>query len=315
MTLSTNQYKKLESYIKDDLGFLSVGYAKTQFLETEARQLENWLNQGHHAKMGYMANHFDLRVDPRKLVPGAKTVISLLYNYYTPQKQLDSNAPKISQYAYGRDYHKVIKKKLKHIMNWLAEEVGEVNGRGFVDSAPVMEREWAKKSGLGWIGKHTLLINQKEGSFFFLAELIVDVDIEDSEHAEITDHCGTCTRCIDACPTDAISETGYILDASKCISYLTIELKEDIPAEYQNDLEQWMFGCDICQDVCPWNRFSKPHTEQQFEPKEDLISLDKNAWINLVQDDFDILFEGSAVKRAGFKKLKQNIERTLHKKT
>lgn len=315
MTLSLSQYKKLESFIKDDLGFLDVAYAKADFLETEARQLENWLNQGHHGKMSYMENHFDLRVDPRKLVPGAKTVISLMYNYYTPAKQIDPAAPKISQYAYGRDYHKVIKKKLKRILHWLTEEIGEVHGRGFVDSAPVMERDWARKSGLGWTGKHTLLLNQKEGSFFFLAELIIDLDIEDSDHTEVTDHCGTCTRCIDACPTDAISETGYILDASKCISYLTIELKENIPTEYQDSLEQWMFGCDICQDVCPWNRFSKPHVEEQFKPKEQLLTMEEHAWRNLIEDDFDILFQGSAVKRAGFDKLKQNIEAALNKKT
>lgn len=315
MTLSIDQYKKLESYIKDDLGFLAVGCAKAEFLETEARQLENWLNLGHHAKMGYMANHFDLRVDPRKLVPGAKTVISLLYNYYTPEKQSDATAPKISKYAYGRDYHKVIKKKLKHILSWLSEEVGEVNGRGFVDSAPVMERDWARKSGLGWQGKHTLLINQKEGSFFFLAELIIDLDIDNSEQNEISDHCGTCTKCIDACPTDAISETGYVLDSSRCISYLTIELKEDIPVEYQDSLEQWMFGCDICQDVCPWNRFSKTHTEEEFKPRDQLLTMEEKSWRNLIEDDFDILFKGSAVKRAGFKKLKQNIQTTLHKKT
>jgi len=314
MTLSIEQYKKLESFIIDDLGFLAVGYAKAEFLEAEASQLEKWLNQGYHAKMGYMENHFDLRVDPRKLVPGAKTVMSLLFNYYNPEKQIDLSAPKISQYAYGRDYHKVIKKKLKLILNWFSEEVGEVHGRGFVDSAPVMERDWARRGGLGWVGKHTLLINPKEGSFFFLAELIIDLDIEDSEYAQISDHCGTCTRCIDACPTDAISETGYIIDASKCISYLTIELKEDIPTEYHNDLEQWMFGCDICQDVCPWNRFSKTHSEEQFKPKEGLLKMVEASWANLVEDDFDVLFEGSAVKRAGFHKLKQNIQHALIKK-
>jgi len=315
MTLSLDQYKKLETFIKDNLGFLDVAYAKAEFLETEARQLEKWLNQGHHGKMNYMADHFDLRVDPRKLVPGAKTVISLLYNYYTPEKQRDEKAPKISQYAYGRDYHKVIKKKLKHILKWLSEEVGDVNGRGFVDSAPVMERDWARKSGLGWQGKHTLLINQKKGSFFFLAELIIDLDIVNSDHNEIPDHCGTCTKCIDACPTDAISESGYILDSSKCISYLTIELKEDIPVEYHDSLEQWMFGCDICQDVCPWNRFSKTHTEEDFKPKDELLTMKEQSWRNLLEDDFDILFQGTAVKRAGFNKLKRNIQTTLHKKT
>lgn len=311
MKLSPDQYHLLKSYITEELGFLSVGVAAAEFMEPEARRLEAWLNGGNHAKMNYMENHFDLRVDPTKLVPGAKTVISLLYNYYSTTSQSDPDAPKISTYAYGRDYHKVIRKKMKLILRWLQEHVGEVVGRGFVDSAPVMERDWASRAGLGWMGKHTLLINQKEGSYFFLAELIVDIEIEEENAVVISDHCGTCTRCIDACPTDAISESGYILDASKCISYLTIELKEDIPSEYTDSLEQWMFGCDICQDVCPWNRFSKPHQEQSFIPKDELLQKTRQNWIDLTEDDFDQLFEGSAVKRAGFAKLKANINQAL----
>lgn len=310
MTLSIEQFADLKSYIIDQLGFLDVGVAKAEFMAPEARRLEQWLNNGYHAKMDYMANHFDLRTDPTKLVPGSKTVISLLYNYYTTKLQSDTSAPKLSSYAYGRDYHKVIRKKLKKILSWIGENVGDVQGRGFVDSAPVLERDWARRAGLGWIGKHTLLINQGVGSYFFLAELVVDVEIDTMEEA-VPDHCGTCTRCIDACPTLAISEKGYELDASKCISYMTIELKEDIPIAYQKNLEQWMFGCDICQAVCPWNRFATPHKEEAFEPSAELLDKDKESWKALTEEEFDNLFSGSAVKRAGFKKLKQNIKFAL----
>jgi len=247
-------------------------------------------------------------------VPGSKTVFSFLYNYYNPETQENEASPKISMYAYGRDYHKVVKKKLKLAHQWLRDNVGEVEGRAFVDSAPVLERDWARRAGLGWVGKHTLLINQKVGSYFFLGELIVDIEVEhDIEVSK--DHCGTCTRCIDACPTDAISESGYILDSSKCISYLTIELKEDIPKEYQDKLEQWMFGCDICQQVCPWNRFSSPHQEDDFLPKAVLMQKNPEAWSALTSEEFDSLFVGSPVKRAGFQKLKTNIKHALNQKS
>lgn len=310
MTLSIEQFAQLKSFCIEEMGFLDMGAAKAEFMEPEARQLEAWLESGSHGKMAYMANHFELRTDPTKLVPGAKTVISLLYNYYTPTVQLDRSAPKLSMYAYGRDYHKVIKKKLKLIMKWMNEHVGQVAGRGFVDSAPVMERDWARRAGLGWMGKHTLLINQRAGSYFFLAELIIDLEI-DTVQEQVKDHCGTCTRCIDACPTLAISKKGYSLDASKCISYLTIELKEDIPAVYKDSMEQWMFGCDICQAVCPWNRFSTQHEEEAFAPSAELMSKNKESWQALTEEEFDDLFKGSPVKRAGFQKLKQNIKAAL----
>lgn len=256
--------------------------------------------------MSYMADHFDKRLDPSKLVPGAKSVISLMYNYYNKDLQQDATAPKISMYAYGKDYHKVIKKKLKQLLEYVIVEIGEVSGRCFVDSAPVMERQWASKSGLGWQGKNTLLINTKKGSYYFLAEIILDLDLS-YDHA-ISDHCGTCTKCIDACPTEAISPEGYLLDSRKCISYLTIELKEEIPKEYQNHMEGWMFGCDICQRVCPWNRFSTPHQEEKFIPKAELMSKSNEEWLELTEEVFNTIFEGSAVKRTKFKGLKRNIE-------
>jgi len=295
--------QQLKQKAKDN-GFSSVGVSKAEFLEDEARSLEQWLGTGAHGEMGYMANHFDLRTDPRKLVPGAKSVISLSYNYYSP-KQQDAEAPKISSYAYGKDYHKVVKKKLKNLFAELTNEWGEINGRCFVDSAPIMEREWARKSGLGWMGKHTIMINPQRGSYFFLAEIILDVEFE--YDSEIRDHCGTCTKCIDACPTDAISEKGYVLDAKKCISYLTIELKNEIPEEFSDQMEGWMFGCDICQKVCPWNKFSTPHKEPKFEPQEELLQMGKQDWVEITEEVFDTIFEGSAVKRTKFAGLKRNI--------
>ncbi|MCL4152337.1 UNVERIFIED_CONTAM: hypothetical protein GTU68_018398 [Idotea baltica] len=253
-----------------------------------------------------MENHFDLRTDPTKLVPGSKSVISLAYNYFTESQQVDESAPKISTYAYGRDYHKVVRKKLKELFSIIHEIAGEVDGRVFVDSAPVLERDWAKRSGLGWIGKNTLLLNAKKGSFFFLAEIILDLELE--YDAPVSDHCGTCTKCIDACPTDAISESGYIIDGSKCISYLTIELKDAIPSEFKDKMENWMFGCDICQDVCPWNRFSTPHTEPQFNPKPALLEMKKRDWEEITEEIFDELFLGTPVKRTKFTGLKRNIK-------
>ncbi len=274
-------------------------------MDKESRRLEEWLNLNHHGSMAYMANHFELRTDPTKLVPGAKSVISLMYNYHTEIKQGDDSAPKISTYAYGRDYHKVIKKKLKHLVNYIQEEIHDLNGRVFVDSAPVLERDWAKRSGLGWIGKNTMLIHPKAGSYFFLAEIISDLELE-IDHP-IKDYCGTCTKCIDACPTEAISPEGYIMDGSKCISYLTIERKEAIPSEFKGKMENWMFGCDICQEVCPWNRFSPLHEEDQFRPKEDMLNMTKAQWEELTEEVFDKLFEGTPVKRTKFSGLKRNI--------
>lgn len=256
--------------------------------------------------MDYMAEHFDKRLDPTKLVPGAKSVISLVYNYYTEETQADSDAPKIAMYAYGKDYHKVIKKKLKVLLQRLREEFGEIDGRCFVDSAPVMERQWAALSGLGWQGKNTLLINKKKGSYFFLAEVISDLVLA-SDHP-VDDHCGTCTKCIDACPTGAISEEGYLLDSNKCISYLTIERKDEIPDEFNGKMANWMFGCDICQAVCPWNKFSSPHDESKFIAKEELLVKSKKEWEEITTEVFEKLFEGSPVKRTKYAGLKRNIE-------
>ena len=265
--------------IKDkakDLGFFFCGISKADFLKEEAPRLEKWLSDGRNGKMDYMQKHFDKRLDPRLLVDDAKSVVSLLLNYYPNDAQLDPDAPKLSKYAYGEDYHFVIKDKLKELFNFIQEEVGEVGGRVFVDSAPVMDKAWAKKSGLGWIGKNSNLINPKNGSFFFIAELILDLEL--TEDGPMKDYCGTCTRCIDACPTDAIVEP-YVVDGSKCISYLTIELKDQIiPSEFKGKMENWMFGCDICQDVCPWNRFSKPHSESKFNPHDQLLKMSKADW-------------------------------------
>ena len=289
-----------------DLGFLSIGVSKAEMMDAEAKRLESWLNANHHGQMGYMANHFDKRVDPTLLVPGAKSVISLAYNYYTDKIQVDPEAPKISKYAYGKDYHHVVKDKLKELVTYIQSNIGDIEGRCFVDSAPVLERDWAKRSGLGWTGKHTLLLSKQKGSYFFLAEIISDLEL-DYDHP-VSDHCGHCTRCIDACPTDAISPSGYILDATKCISYLTIELKDEIPTEFKEQMEGWMFGCDICQEVCPWNRFSTPHNEPQFEPKEELLEMPRRDWTELTQEVFSKIFSKSAIKRTKFKGLKRNID-------
>lgn len=288
------------------LGFSQIGFSRAEKMDPESKNLETWLNKNFHGKMGYMENHFEKRTDPTKLVPGAKTVISLSYNYYTEQKQSDSQAPKISMYAFGRDYHKVVKKKLKLLYEWMKEEIGQVHGRIFVDSAPVLERDWARRSGLGWTGKNTMLIHPKMGSYFFLAEMILDLEI-DADHS-IQDYCGTCTRCIDACPTEAIPESGYILDASKCISYLTIELRSEIPETFREKMENWMFGCDICQQVCPWNRFSSAHEEAEFEASDQLIGMTAEEWEELTEVSFQVLFKGSAVKRTKYSGLKRNID-------
>jgi epoxyqueuosine reductase len=292
-----------------ELGFFYCGISKAEFLEEEALRLEAWLNQQRHGKMSYMENHFDKRLDPRLLVDGAKSVISLLLNYYTEEKQSDLTAPKISKYAYGEDYHDVIKDKLRQLMQFIETEIGEVSGRVFVDSAPVMDKAWAKKSGLGWIGKNSNLIHPKSGSFFFIAELIIDLELE--ADGPIKDYCGTCTKCIDACPTDAIIEP-YVVDGSKCISYLTIELKDALlPTEFKGKMDNWAFGCDVCQDVCPWNRFSLLHNEPRFEPSENLLQLSKSDWQDLSEEVFNELFKLSAVKRTKFQGLKRNIDFTL----
>jgi epoxyqueuosine reductase len=296
-------YAKLIKTHAQRLGFLSCGISKAEFLAEEAPRLEQWLKAGMHGQMAYMENHFDKRLDPTLLVPGAKSVVSLLYNYYPQQKQ-DKDSFKISKYAYGEDYHFVVKDKLKELMHVLSEEIGEIGGRVFVDSAPVLDKVWAAKSGLGWIGKHSNLLSKKTGSFFFVAELIIDLDLE-FDHP-VTDHCGTCTACIDACPTQAIIKP-YVVDGSKCISYATIELKEAIPTSFSGQMDDWMFGCDVCQDVCPWNRFSKPHSESRFNPKPELLQLDKNAWRELTEEVFGELFKKSAVKRTKYTGLMRNI--------
>jgi len=288
------------------LGFSFVGVSKAEKMEEESRRLEGWLNNGFQGKMSYLENHFEKRTDPRLLVPGAKTVVTLMYNYHNPAPQKDSSAPKISQYAYGKDYHQIIKAKLRELLEYLRTEVGEVDGRCFVDSAPVLERDWARRSGTGWVGKNTLLIHPKAGSYFFLAELIIDLDLE--YDGPIKDYCGTCTRCIDACPTEAISPEGYVMDGSKCISYLTIELRENIPIEFKDKMEGWMFGCDICQEVCPWNRFSQKHKELDFEPHPDLLEMTKNDWNELTEDTFRKVFKKSAVKRTKYSGLSRNIK-------
>jgi epoxyqueuosine reductase len=352
-------------------GFMGAGIARAGHMDEEAIRLEQWLKQGYHGEMSYMANHFDMRVDPTKLVPGAKSVISLLYNYYpgeweakakakaeakaeakedliftthtstplsTSNSQLISDASrlpphetilttdnsqltitssdaamqpdeesfKISRYAYGEDYHKVVRRKLKALVSDLKKEIGDFNARVFVDSAPVLERDWAKRSGQGWIGKNTLLIHPKKGSYFFLAEIILDVELE-YDHP-MRDHCGTCTKCIDACPTEAISPEGYVMDGSKCISYLTIELKSKIPASFKDQMEGWIYGCDICQEVCPWNRFSTPHHEPAFEISDHLREMKREDWLEITEEVFAGLFSKSAVKRAGYAGLKRNIQ-------
>jgi epoxyqueuosine reductase len=285
------------------LGFLSCGISKAQFLEAEAPRLENYLNKNMHGQMQYMENHFDKRLDPTKLVEGSKSVISLLLNYF-PQEIQNQNSFKLSKYAYGIDYHFIIKDKLKVLLNFIQTEIGDVNGRAFVDSAPVLDKAWAAKSGLGWVGKHSNLLTQQVGSFYFIAELIVDLELE--YDTITTNHCGTCTKCIDACPTQAITEP-YVVDGSKCISYFTIELKENIPTEFKGKFEDWMFGCDICQDVCPWNRFSKPHNEPLFNPHPELLSMTKKDWHEITEDVFKKIFKDSAVKRTKFSGLKRNI--------
>jgi len=283
---------------------MSCGISKAGFLEEEAPRLEKWLNENRHGQMQYMENHFDKRLDPTLLVDGAKSVVSLLLNYYPEEKQPEGTY-KISKYAYGQDYHFVIKEKLKELLQSIQEHIGEVGGRAFVDSAPMLDKAWAAKSGLGWIGKNSNLLSKQVGSFFFIAELVIDLDLE-YDHA-VTDHCGSCTACLDACPTEAIIAP-YVVDGSKCISYFTIELKENIPNDMKGSFNDWAFGCDVCQDVCPWNRFSKPHREPLFNPHPDLLSLTKKDWEEITEDTFRAVFKNSAVKRTKFAGLTRNID-------
>ena len=303
--MNKEQYTQLIKNKAYDLGFMYCGISKAGFLEEEAPRFEKWLNEQRNGKMDYMENHFDKRLNPTLLVEDSKSVISLLLNYF-PQEQQTDESYKISKYAYGTDYHFVIKDKLKELYQFINEEIGEVGGRMFVDSAPVMDKAWAKKSGLGWIGKNSNLIHPKHGSFFFIAELILDIELE--EDGPIKDYCGTCTKCIDACPSEAIIEP-YVVDGSKCISYLTIELKDAlIPGEFHDKMDNWMFGCDICQDVCPWNRFSKAHNEPAFMPHQHLLKMSKDDWNDLTEDIFRELFRNSPVKRTKYSGLMRNIQ-------
>lgn len=298
---------KYSNFIKSEakrLGFLSCGISKAGFLEEEAPRLEKWLTNNMQGEMRYMENHFDKRLDPTKLVENSKSVISLLLNYYPNETQTE-NTFKVSKYAYGTDYHLVIKEKLKQLLQFIQDDIGDVHGRAFVDSAPVLDKAWAAKSGLGWIGKHSNLLTQQVGSFYFIAELIIDLELE--YDTPTTDHCGTCTKCIDACPTQAITEP-YVVDGSKCISYFTIELKEKIPMEMKNKFDDWVFGCDVCQDVCPWNRFSKAHSEPLFNPHPELLSMTKKDWEDITEDVFKDIFKNSAVKRTKFEGLQRNIQ-------
>ena len=288
-----------------ELGFDSCGVSRAEFLEEEAPRLETWLNRNHHGQMAWMSNHFDKRLDPRKLMDGAKSVVSLLLNYY-PKERLpeDSDSYKLSKYAYGTDYHFVLKDKLKNLLTFIQTDIGEVQGRAFVDSAPVMDKVWAARSGLGWVGKHSNLLNRDMGSFFFIGELILDLDL--APDGPVADYCGTCTRCVDACPTDAIIEP-YVVNGSKCISYFTIELKEAIPQEVKGKFENWIFGCDICQDVCPWNRFSKPHRTPEFDLSPELQDFTKSDWEEITEEVFKEVFRRSPVKRTKLEGLKRNI--------
>tara|TARA_B100000900_G_scaffold103254_1_gene85560 strand:+ start:135 stop:1067 length:933 start_codon:yes stop_codon:yes gene_type:complete len=305
--MTTTEKDRITNAIKSEsnrLGFISCGISKAEFLEEEAERLENWLKRGMHGKMSYMERNFDKRLDPTLLVEGAKSVISLSYNYY-PQTKIDNGHFKISKYAYGKDYHFVIKEKLKNLLEFIRDEVGDVNGRVFIDSAPILERAWAKKSGLGWIGKNSNLVSKKIGSYFFLCEIILDLELT-YDHQDF-DHCGTCTACIDACPTEAIEQPN-VVNGSKCISYHTIELKENIPNEFKGKFDDWIFGCDICQDVCPWNRFSKSHNEPLFNPDDNLRLMDKCDWLEMTKETFDKVFQKSPLKRTGFDGIKRNIE-------
>ncbi len=301
---NTHQHTQIVKKIGRELGFSHCGISTAEFLEDEASKVEEWLKRGYQGKMGYLERNIDKRLDPTKLVPGAKSVVSLIYNYFPEEDLAINDRPKIAKYAYGKDYHFVLKRKLKTMVAEIEKHIGQVDGRVFVDSAPVHERAWASKSGLGWIGKNSLLLNREMGSFFFLAEIISDLDLEPD--GPIKDYCGTCTACQDACPTDAIPEP-YVVDGSRCISYLTIELKEEIPLEFKNSMENWVFGCDICQDVCPWNRFSTPHQEDDFKPGA-WSDFEKRDWNEMTEEVFQKVFKESPLKRPKFQGLRDNLK-------
>ena len=304
MSLPSQNSFQIKAFARN-LGFDHCGIAKAQRLDEDAKRLEQWLSKGMHGSMQYMENHFELRIDPSKLVPGARSVITLLLNYYPEQKQ-NEDSPGISKYAYGKDYHSVIRAKLNALLSLIKEHIGDIHGRGFVDSAPVLERTWAQKSGLGWVGKNGNLITKHSGSFFFIATLITDLELEyDDPFAK--DFCGTCTKCIDACPTDAILPD-KVVDGSKCISYFTIELKDQlIPGEMKGKFENWIFGCDTCQDVCPWNRFSQPTPIQAFTPIPEVLDLTSKEWEALSEESFKMIFRDSPLKRAKYSGIRRNL--------
>ncbi|MGN6801451.1 MAG: tRNA epoxyqueuosine(34) reductase QueG [Ginsengibacter sp.] len=288
------------------LGFDYCGIAKAERLDEDAKRLESWLNKGFNGTMDYMNRYFDLRIDPCKLVPGAKSVITLLINYFPSERQ-NPAAPKVSKYAFGKDYHEVIRSKLKTFLQILQENIGEIHGRGFTDSAPVLERSWAVKSGLGWVGKNGNLINKNSGSFFFIATLITDLELH-ADDPFVKDFCGTCTKCIQSCPTEAILP-GKVIDGSKCISYFTIELKDALlPEKMKGKFENNLFGCDICQDVCPWNRFSKPTNETEFSPLPQILNFSQKDWEELTEESFKVIFKNSPIKRTKFKGIKRNLQ-------
>ncbi len=304
--LQIQQNSQFIKQIAQQFGFDYCGIAKAVKLDDDARRLEQWLLKGMNGKMGYMENHFDLRIDPQKLVPGAKSVITLLMNYY-PSNWQEDGTPNISKYAWGKDYHEVIRRKLHFVIESLKPQLGNFAARGFVDSAPVLERSWALRSGLGWLGKNGNLINKEQGSFFFIATIIVDLELfYDDPIAK--DYCGTCTKCIDNCPTDAIQEN-KVVDGSKCISYFTIELKDAlIPQAMKGKFQNWLFGCDVCQDVCPWNRFSQPHREEAFAPIPEILHLKKDDWTQLTEEAFREIFKESPLKRAKYSGIQRNLQ-------
>jgi len=301
--MSPSDASRLVKELAASEGFDSCGISKAGFLEEEATGLERWLEAGYHGDMRWMEDHFDMRLDPRKLVPGAKSVISVTLNYFPEEEITTEGGPKISKYTYGRDYHKVVRGKLKRMLQGMQEKLGQIEGRGFVDSAPVMDRAWARKSGLGWIGKHSLLLTKGSGSFFFIGELIVDLELDPD--GPTTDHCGSCTACIDACPTQAIVAP-TVIDSNKCISYLTIEYKKELPQTYQNKMEDWVYGCDTCQDVCPWNRFSKPHQTEDFNQRA-YIGKSWEEWEEVTHALWDEMTKGSAIRRTGFDGFQRNL--------
>jgi len=306
LKIKESKYSQIIKQVASQLGFDYCGIARAQQLDEDARRLESWLNKGFHGGMDYMNNYFDLRIDPAKLVPGAKSVITLLLNYF-PSAQQNQQAPQVSKYAYGNDYHEVIREKLKTFLGLIKENIGDVHGRGFTDSAPVLERSWARRSGLGWVGKNGNLITKNNGSFFFIATLITDLDLE-TDDPFIKDYCGTCTRCIDACPTEAILPD-KVIDGSKCISYFTIELKDLlIPDEVKGKFDNRLFGCDVCQDVCPWNRFSKSNTEPGFNPLPEILNFTTSEWEDLTEESFKIIFKDSPLKRSKYSGIKRNLK-------